>query len=85
LCAAAPRIAGIARYVNALTESGVFVTVGTNSTEAASMISNKDLSKLQRVRGAGLFAIIPLLDHVVAIIDSRIQTTAFNAEQLLKR
>jgi regulator of protease activity HflC (stomatin/prohibitin superfamily) len=43
------------------------------------------MGKLQGVRGAGLFAIIPILDHVVAVIDSRIQTTAFNAEQALTK
>jgi regulator of protease activity HflC (stomatin/prohibitin superfamily) len=43
------------------------------------------LGKLQSVKGAGIFVIIPLLDHVVAVIDSRIQTTAFNAEQALTR
>jgi regulator of protease activity HflC (stomatin/prohibitin superfamily) len=43
------------------------------------------MGKLQSVRGAGLFAIIPSLDHVVAVIDSRIQTTAFNAEQALTK
>ena len=43
------------------------------------------MGKLQSVRGAGLFAIIPVLDSVVAIIDERIQTTAFNAEQALTR
>ena len=37
------------------------------------------------LRGAGLFIIIPVLDTVVAIIDERIQTTAFNAEQALTR
>jgi regulator of protease activity HflC (stomatin/prohibitin superfamily) len=41
--------------------------------------------KLHGVRGPGLFAIIPVLDHVVAVIDERIQTTAFNAEQALTR
>ena len=41
--------------------------------------------KLQGVRGPGLFAIIPVLDTVVAVIDERIQTTAFNAEQALTR
>jgi hypothetical protein len=39
------------------------------------------MGKLQGARGAGLFVIIPILDRIVAIIDSRIQTTAFNAEQ----
>jgi regulator of protease activity HflC (stomatin/prohibitin superfamily) len=41
--------------------------------------------KLQGVRGPGLFMIIPIVDNVVAIIDERIQTTAFNAEQALTR
>jgi hypothetical protein len=31
-----------------------------------------------------MFAIIPILDDVVAVIDGRIQTAAFNAEQLIK-
>ncbi|MGB6449746.1 MAG: slipin family protein [Steroidobacteraceae bacterium] len=43
------------------------------------------LGKLQSVRGAGLFAIIPIIDTVVAVIDERIQTTAFNAEQALTK
>jgi regulator of protease activity HflC (stomatin/prohibitin superfamily) len=43
------------------------------------------LGKLQSVRGAGLFAIIPIIDSVTAIIDTRIQTTAFNAEQTLTK
>jgi regulator of protease activity HflC (stomatin/prohibitin superfamily) len=43
------------------------------------------MGKLQSVRGAGLFAIIPVLDNVIAVIDERIQTTAFNAEQALTR
>ncbi len=41
--------------------------------------------KLQGVRGPGLFMIIPIVDNVVAVIDERIQTTAFNAEQALTR
>jgi regulator of protease activity HflC (stomatin/prohibitin superfamily) len=43
------------------------------------------MGKLQSVRGAGLFLILPIVDRVVAIIDGRIQTTAFNAEQALTR
>lgn len=43
------------------------------------------LGKLQSVKGAGLFLIIPIIDRVIAIIDGRIQTTAFNAEQALTR
>ena len=43
------------------------------------------MGKLQSVRGAGMFAIIPILDSVIAVIDGRIQTTAFNAEQALTK
>jgi len=43
------------------------------------------MGKLQSVRGAGMFAIIPILDNVAAVIDVRIQTTAFNAEQALTK
>jgi hypothetical protein len=31
----------------------------------------------------GLFLFIPVIDHVVAVIDERIQTTAFSAEEAL--
>src|SRR5919206_5157739 len=40
---------------------------------------------LQGVKGPGLFWIIPILDSVTAVIDQRIQTTAFSAEQALTR
>ena len=43
------------------------------------------MGKLQSVRGAGIFAIIPVIDSVIAVIDERIQTTAFNAEQALTK
>ncbi len=41
--------------------------------------------KLQGVRGPGLFFILPIVDSVTAIIDQRIQTTSFNAEQALTK
>jgi regulator of protease activity HflC (stomatin/prohibitin superfamily) len=41
--------------------------------------------KLQGVKGPGLFLIVPVIDNVVAVIDQRIQTTAFNAEQALTK
>lgn len=43
------------------------------------------LGRLQSVRGAGLFLILPVVDRIVAVIDGRIQTTAFNAEQALTK
>jgi len=41
--------------------------------------------KLQGVKGPGLFWILPVFDTVVAVIDERIQTTAFNAESALTK
>ncbi|WP_026596070.1 slipin family protein [Methyloferula stellata] len=41
--------------------------------------------KLLGVKGPGLFLILPVVDNVVAVIDQRIQTTAFSAEQALTR
>jgi regulator of protease activity HflC (stomatin/prohibitin superfamily) len=41
--------------------------------------------KLHGVKGPGLFLIIPILDNIVAVIDERIQTTAFSAEAALTR
>jgi regulator of protease activity HflC (stomatin/prohibitin superfamily) len=35
------------------------------------------------VRGPGLFAIVPILDSVTAIIDIRVRTTQFIAERTL--
>jgi regulator of protease activity HflC (stomatin/prohibitin superfamily) len=43
------------------------------------------VGKLQSVRGPGLFVIIPVVDRAVAVIDTRIQTTDFNAERALTR
>ena len=41
--------------------------------------------KLRGVKGPGLFLIVPVLDRVVAVIDERIQTTAFSAEEALTK
>jgi regulator of protease activity HflC (stomatin/prohibitin superfamily) len=41
--------------------------------------------KLRGVKGPGLFLIIPVIDHIVAVIDERIQTTAFSAEAALTK
>src|SRR4051794_37742395 len=41
--------------------------------------------RLQGVKGPGLFMIVPIIDSIVAVIDERIQTTAFNAEQALTK
>ena len=41
--------------------------------------------RLSSVKGPGLFFMIPIIDGVAAVIDERIQTTGFNAEQALTR
>jgi len=41
--------------------------------------------KLLGVKGPGLFLLIPVIDNIVMIIDQRIQTTAFSAEQALTK
>ena len=41
--------------------------------------------KFQSAKGPGLFPIVPILDAVTAVIDERIQTTAFAAEQALTK
>jgi regulator of protease activity HflC (stomatin/prohibitin superfamily) len=41
--------------------------------------------KLRGVKGPGLFVIIPVIDNIVAVIDERIQTTAFSAEAALTK
>ena len=43
------------------------------------------MGKLESVKGPGLFFIVPIIDNVIAIIDERIQTTGFNAEQALTK
>lgn len=42
---------------------------------------NLRAGKLRGAKGPGLFLIMPVNDNVVAIIDERIQTTAFSAER----
>jgi SPFH domain / Band 7 family len=46
---------------------------------------NQARGKLRGVKGPGLFLIIPVIDNVVAVIDERIQTTAFSAEETLTK
>jgi regulator of protease activity HflC (stomatin/prohibitin superfamily) len=37
------------------------------------------------VKGPGLFLMVPVIDRIAAVVDGRIQTTSFNAEQALTR
>jgi len=69
----------------ALLAAAVLIGVSLKMANAWQKFVILRMGKLQSVRGAGLFVILPLLDRVVAVIDSRIQTTAFNAEQALTK
>jgi len=64
---------------------GVLIALSLKMANAWEKFVILRLGKLQSVKGAGLFAIIPIIDSVVAIIDVRIQTTAFNAAEALTR
>jgi regulator of protease activity HflC (stomatin/prohibitin superfamily) len=43
------------------------------------------LGKFAGLRGPGVFLVIPFLDYVTALIDQRVITTTFNAEETLTR
>lgn len=43
------------------------------------------LGKLKAIRGPGIFFIMPFVDAVAVVIDQRIQTIEFNAEQALTK
>lgn len=74
------------RYVAiALLAVAVLIALSLKMANAWQKFVILRMGKLQSVKGAGLFVIIPILDRVIAIIDGRIQTTAFNAEQALTK
>jgi regulator of protease activity HflC (stomatin/prohibitin superfamily) len=84
--------AGAAVYAAGFMVVAIALWVGAAIVSQSLMMANTwqkfvvlRAGKLQSVKGPGLFAIIPVVDSVVAIIDERIQTTAFNAEQALTR
>ncbi len=64
---------------------GLFISLALKMANQWERFVILRLGKLQSVKGPGLFMIIPIVDSVTAIIDGRIQTTAFSAEQALTR
>jgi len=70
---------------------GVLIAIGVIIALALKMANQWEryvilrLGKLQSVKGPGMFGIIPIADSITAVIDQRIQTTAFSAEQALTR
>src|SRR5271169_4285790 len=88
VCIAASLAAG--RWLNpyaaaAFFSAAILIALSLKMANAWEKFVILRMGKLQSVRGAGLFVIIPFVDNIVAVIDTRIQTTAFNAEQALTR
>ena len=88
VCIAASLAAG--RWLNpyaaaALFSAAVLIALSLKMANVWEKFVILRMGKLQSVRGAGLFLIIPVIDNIVAVIDVRIQTTAFNAEQALTK
>src|ERR1700686_4857445 len=84
--------AGVALGVTGYLYLGVAVVIAAIIIAAALKMANTwqkfvilRAGKLRGVKGPGLFFIIPVIDHVVAVIDERIQTTAFSAEEALTK
>src|SRR5579871_2069498 len=69
----------------------ILIVLGVLTAFALKMANNWErfvvlrVGKLHAVKGPGLFLIVPIIDSIAAVIDERIQTTAFNAEQALTR
>jgi len=88
VCIAASLAAG--RWINPYAAAGFFVAavliaLSLKMANVWEKFVILRMGKLQSVRGAGLFLIIPVIDNIIAVIDVRIQTTAFNAEQALTK
>jgi regulator of protease activity HflC (stomatin/prohibitin superfamily) len=70
---------------------GVFLALAVLIAASLKMARNWErfvilrAGRLHAVKGPGLFLIVPILDTVTAVIDERIQTTGFSAEQALTR
>jgi regulator of protease activity HflC (stomatin/prohibitin superfamily) len=70
---------------------GAFLLLGALIAASLKMANNWErfvilrAGRLHGVRGPGLFFIIPIFDTIAAVIDERIQTTSFSAEQALSR
>lgn len=88
VCAAFGALAVMAGYPQA---GAVFFILAVLVAFSLKMANNWErfvvlrAGKLHAVKGPGLFFIVPILDSVTTIVDERIQTTAFNAEQALTR
>ncbi|MGA2127852.1 MAG: slipin family protein [Xanthobacteraceae bacterium] len=80
LWAEANRVAGTAMLVLA-----VLIFASLKMANAWQKFVILRAGRLHGVKGPGLFVIIPIIDSITAVIDERIQTTAFSAESALTK
>lgn len=80
LAGIAPPLAAVAGLV-----VGILLALSIKYTDQWEKAVLLRLGRYRGLRGPGYFAIVPVLDRVVYIIDQRIRTTAFGAESCLTR
>jgi len=81
-------IAGMAGWPAAtvlLVLAAIYISLSLKMARAWERFVILRAGEFRSVRGPGLFWILPIWDQVTQVIDQRIQTTAFNAEQALTR
>jgi regulator of protease activity HflC (stomatin/prohibitin superfamily) len=85
--AAAAGLAGVALFLLVSPWAGaplvlmaVLITLSLKMANAWQKFVILRAGNLHSVKGPGLFLIVPVLDSVTAVIDERIQTTAFIAD-----
>ena len=80
-------LAGIAPQLAAVVglAVGILLALSIKYTDQWEKAVLLRLGRYRGLRGPGYFAIVPVLDRVVYIIDQRIRTTAFGAESCLTR
>jgi len=80
LAGIAPQLAAVAGLA-----VGILLALSIKYTDQWEKAVLLRLGRYRGLRGPGYFAIVPVLDRVVYIIDQRIRTTAFGAESCLTR
>jgi regulator of protease activity HflC (stomatin/prohibitin superfamily) len=78
-------VAGLPFFGFPFVIAAVFIAFALKMANAWQKFVILRAGKLHGVKGPGLFLIIPVLDNVAAVIDERIQTTAFSAEAALTK
>jgi regulator of protease activity HflC (stomatin/prohibitin superfamily) len=81
----------LAIFSGYVVSGGVLIAVGVVALTALKMAQQWERAivlragRFRAVNGPGLFVIVPVLDNVAAIVDTRLRTTQFVAERTLTR